>query len=249
MFVHNFDPVLVSFGFIQIRWYSLAYIIGFLLAYYVLLQAAKRKDFPGLTKDAVEDFIVYLIAGTIIGGRLGHFLFYSPSTFFTNPLEILFIWHGGMAFHGGLIGAILGTWLFKKKHNVAFYDLADTIMIPLAFALFLGRIANFINGELWGYVTSVAWCVEYEGLCRHPSQIYEALYSLTIMFILLAMKKRKEWAKGTIFWTFVLLYGVFRFVLNFWRADPTFLGISMGQFLSLIMVAVSIYFLNKIRKN
>lgn len=245
MFVHNLNPVLVSIGFIEIRWYSLAYIIGFLIAYYVLLESSKKKEITNLTKEAVEDFTVYLILGIVIGGRLGHFIFYNPSVFWTNPLEILFIWHGGMAFHGGLIGAIIGFWLFRKKHRIDFYELADKLMIPLAFALFLGRITNFINGELWGPVTDVAWCVEFGGLCRHPSQLYEAAYSLAIMFALLGMNKYREWSKGVIFWTFIILYGTLRFLANFLREDPRFLGISMGQFLSLVMVGVAVYFLRK----
>jgi len=251
MFIHNIDPVLIRLGFLEIRYYSLVYIIGFLLAYYVLWNAAKSKKVKNLTKDAVENFMIYLILGSIIGGRLGHFIFYNPSIFWTNPLEILFIWHGGISFHGGIIGAVIGTFLFKKKHKVAFYDLADLLMIPFAFTLFLGRIANFINGELWGTVTNVKWCVQFPDVegCRHPSQLYEAAKNLVISGVLWFMKDLKKLKKGMIFWSFVLLYGVLRFVVNFWRDDSRFLGISMGQFLSLIMVVLAVIFLFRLRKN
>ena len=247
MFIHNLNPVLLSIGPLEIRYYSLVYILGFLLAYWVLYKVAKDKKVKNLTTQAVDDFMVYLILGTIIGGRLFHFIFYDPSVIWTNPLEILMIWHGGMAFHGGLIGALIGYWLFNKKHKVAFYDIADILMMPLAFALFLGRIANFINGELWGTVTNVKWCVVFpqaDNLCRHPSQLYEAFYSLGIFFILWFEKARFKLQKGTIFWSFVLMYGLFRFIANFWRDVDAV----TGQILSFIMVVVAVVFLVKLRK-
>ncbi|MFC2134057.1 prolipoprotein diacylglyceryl transferase [Bacteroidota bacterium] len=251
MFIHNINPVLLKLGFLEIRYYSLAYIIGFLIAYFVLLQVAKENKVKNLTKDSVEDFMIYLILGSVIGGRVLNFVFYQPQVFWTNPLEILMIWHGGMSFHGGLIGAIIGYFLFRRKHKVAFYDLADNLMIPLAFALFLGRIANFINGELWGTITNASWCVEFRGAegCRHPSQLYEAIYSLFIGFILLFMKAKMKLKKGVIFWSFVLMYGTLRFFVNFVREDPRWLGISMGQLLSLTMAVIAVVFLWRILRN
>jgi len=190
--------------------------------------------------------MVYFILGTIIGGRLGHFLFYDISIFWTNPLQILMIWNGGMAFHGGILGGIIGAFLFLKKSKVKFYEMADKLMMPLAFALFLGRIANFINGELWGPITDVSWCVVFPNIlgCRHPSQLYEAFYSILIFFILWFMKSKYKLKKGVVFWSFIAMYGLFRFIANFWREVDQV----TGQVLSLIMVVVAGYFLYKILK-
>jgi len=250
MLIHNMNPVLLNLGFLQIRYYSLVYIVGFLVTYYLLLKVAEKKIVKNLTKDAVEDFIIYLIFGTIIGGRVLDFVFYNPSIIWTNPLEILYIWHGGMSFHGGLIGAVIGTFLFTKKHKVEFYDIADIIVLPLSFFLFLGRIANFINGELWGTVTNVPWCVNFPGVegCRHPSQIYEAIKNLAIFGFLMFFRKRKL-KKGVMFWTFVLLYGTLRFLTNFFRDDTRWFGLSMGQYLSLAMFIVAIVFLYRINRH
>jgi len=247
MFIHNLNPVLLKLGFLEIRYYSLVYIIGFLLAYFVLIKAVKSKKVKNLTKAAAEDFMVYLILGSIIGGRLFHFIFFNPSVIWTDPLEILFIWHGGISFHGGLIGAVVGYYFFRKKYDVKFYDLADLLMIPFAFTLFLGRIANFINGELWGTVTNVNWCVQFQGVegCRHPSQLYEAAKNLVIFGVLWFMKDMKKLKKGMIFWSFVLMYGLLRFIVNFWRDVDR----EMGQILSLIMVVIAVYFLFKLKNS
>ncbi|NQU98822.1 prolipoprotein diacylglyceryl transferase [Candidatus Woesearchaeota archaeon] len=241
------NPVLLKLGFLEIRYYSLVYIIGFLLAYFVLIKAVKSKKVKNLTKAAAEDFMVYLILGSIIGGRLFHFIFFNPSVIWTDPLEILFIWHGGISFHGGLIGAVVGYYFFRKKYDVKFYDLADLLMIPFAFTLFLGRIANFINGELWGTVTNVNWCVQFQGVegCRHPSQLYEAAKNLVIFGVLWFMKDMKKLKKGMIFWSFVLMYGLLRFIVNFWRDVDR----EMGQILSLIMVVIAVYFLFKLKNS
>lgn len=260
MFMHNINPVLVSIGALEIRYYSLAYILGFLLAYWLLWKAADKKLIENLTKKGVDDLVVYLILGVIIGGRLFHFVFYNPSAFWTNPLEILYIWHGGMAFHGGLIGVLFAYWLFMRKHKVKFYPVADLVVLPLAIALCLGRIANFINGELWGTMTNSNFCIDYsqnqymshtpEG-CRHPSQLYESVKNLAIFFILLFMYKKEKVKDGVVFWSFILLYGVLRFIVNFWRDDIGehlyILGISTGQYLSLIMAIIAVVFLVRLK--
>ncbi len=250
MFVHNLSPILFSIGPISIRYYSLVYIIGFLLAYYILNKAVEKKKIKHLTKEGVEDLIIYIILGVVIGSRIFHFVFYNPSIIWFDPLEILKVWHGGMSFHGGLIGIVIAYYLFHKKYSkVAFYDLADLLAIPAAFALFLGRIANFINGELWGTVTNVSWCVEFKGAdrCRHPSQLYESLKNLFIFAILSFNFNNKKRKKGENFWLFVLLYGILRFITNFWRADARWFGISTGQYLSLVMVIVASIFLYKLK--
>jgi phosphatidylglycerol:prolipoprotein diacylglycerol transferase len=256
MFIHNIDPVLVNIGPLAIRYYGLVYVVGFLIAYFVLRWAAINKKVKNLTKERVDTLLLYIIIGTIVGARVLEFVFYNPSIFWTNPLEVLYVWHGGMSFHGGLIGIAVATWLFCRKYKVKFYDLADLLAIPAAFIFFLGRIANFINAELVGNVTNVSWGVnfnnEYDAfgnrVFRHPVQIYESLKNLLIFFILLFVSRSKKFAKGFIFWLFVLLYGILRFITNFWRDEPRFLGITMGQYLSLAMVVLALIFLYRLWK-
>lgn len=253
MFIHNINPVLVNLGPFEIRYYGLVYVIGFLLAYFILKILAKNGKIKNINSRKVDDLIIYLIIGVIVGARIFEILFYEPAFYFSNPLEMFMIWHGGLSFHGGLVGIIIATLFFCKKNKVKFYDLADVLVIPAALMLGFGRIANFINGELWGTITNVPWCVKFQGVegCRHPSQIYEALKNFFIFFVLIFLNKNKakyKLKKGTIFWIFVLLYGILRFITNFWRDDPRILGISMGQFLSLIMIVVAAVFLWKIRR-
>lgn len=254
MFYHNINPTLVTLGPFEIRYYGLVYAIGFIAAYFLLRWIAKKDKIRNLTPDRTDILIIYLILGAIIGARVLLFVFYHPATFITNPLEVLIIWHGGMSFHGGLIGAVIAGLLFCRKYKVSFYKLGDFLVIPLAFFLFIGRIANFINGELVGTRTNVPWCVVFPGYegCRHPSQLYEALKNLVIFFVLLFVYTKENIKKrlkdGVIFWSFVLMYGVLRFILNFWRESPRFLGISGGQYLSLAMALVAIVALLLIHK-
>ncbi|KYK25623.1 hypothetical protein AYK26_05790 [Euryarchaeota archaeon SM23-78] len=255
MFIHNINPVLVSIGPFEIRYYGLVYAVGFLVSYFLLRWIAKKKKIKNLTPDRADILILYLILGAIIGARVLLFVFYQPLTFITDPLEVLRIWTGGMSFHGGLIGAVIAGLLFCKKYKVNFYKLGDFLVMPLAFFLFIGRIANFVNGELVGIKTSVPWCVvfkNYDG-CRHPSQLYEALKNLFIFFALYFMYTKKSLKKklkdGVIFWSFVIMYGLLRFIITFWRDDPIFLGLSGGQYLSLLMVLMGAFFLFKIKRN
>ncbi|MBW2990969.1 prolipoprotein diacylglyceryl transferase [Candidatus Woesearchaeota archaeon] len=256
MFIHNINPVLVSVGPFDIRYYGLVYAVGFLVSYFLLRWIAKKGKIKNLTPDRADIFIIYLILGAIIGARVLLFVFYHPATLITDPLEVLRIWQGGMSFHGGLIGAVIGGLLFCKKHKIKFYQVGDFLVLPLAFFLFIGRIANFINGELVGTVTNVKWCVvfkDYDG-CRHPSQLYEAAKNLLIFFVLSVMyfkeNLKNKLKDGIIFWSFVLMYGVLRFIITFWRDDPRFFGLSGGQYLSLVMVILGIVFLFRIiRKN
>jgi phosphatidylglycerol:prolipoprotein diacylglycerol transferase len=234
-------PVLFSIGTIDIRFYSLAYLIGFILAYF-----AMRKRFG---KNIAEDALVWIVLAVIIGGRLGYFIFYSPQTFWQDPFEIFKIWRGGMAFHGAFIAVVIAIVLFiRRSKNISFAQLADTLVIPAAIALGLGRIANFLNGELVGTVTNVIWCVQFPGFegCRHPSQLYEAAYSFAIAGILWWQSKRREKIKykdGFLATIFIGLYGLLRFSTNFLREDPRILGVSEGQLLSFVMLAIAAYLL------
>lgn len=255
MIIHNINPVLLNLGAVQIRYYGLIYVIGFIAAFFVLKNLARNKKIKNLDEENIYDLMLYLMAGMLVGSRIFYFTFYSFGTLLSDPLEIFRIWHGGMSFHGALVGMILATYLFCKKYKVKFYDIADMIVIPAAIALFFGRIANFVNGELWGTKTTVSWCIDYthsqyiqnppDG-CRHPSQIYEALKNLGIFFVLLYLHTKKKLKEGTMFWLFVTMYGGLRFIITFWRDDPRFLGISTGQYLSLIMFIAGIIFLYRI---
>ncbi len=251
MFYHNINPVLVSIGPFDIRYYGLVYAVGFLIAYLLLRWVAKKGWIDNLNPDRADILTIYLVLGAIIGARLLLFVFYQPATFFTDPLEVLMIWHGGMSFHGGLVGAVVAGLLFCRKYKIRFYQLGDFLVLPLAFFLFIGRLANFVNGELVGTRTNLPWCVvfpDYDG-CRHPSQLYETLKNLVIFFVLLFLYTKKKLKEGVVFWSFVLMYGVMRFIITFWREDPRFLGLSGGQYLSLIMAIVAIVMLFVITRN
>ncbi len=255
MFYHNINPALLSIGPLEIRYYGLVYAIGFIAAYLLLRHTAKKGKIRNFDESKADTLIIYLVLGAIIGARFLLFVFYHPGTLIREPLEVLMIWHGGMSFHGGLIGAVIAGLLFCKKHKISFYQLADLAVLPLAFFLFLGRIANFINGELVGNRTSVPWCVVFPGYdgCRHPSQLYEALKNLIIFFVLSFMYTKdnikKRLKEGVIFWGFVLIYGALRLIITFWRDDPRFLGLSGGQYLSLAMFITASVFLFKITRN
>src|SRR3989344_4024440 len=183
MFYNNLDPVIFKIGPLEARWYGLVYVIGFLTAYFVLERLRKSYRLE-LTKEEVESLLLHLILGTVIGGRLFHILFWQPSYYLQNPLQIFAFWHGGMAFHGGLIGSIIAFYYFYAKHKekINFWRVADALSIPAMLILALGRIANFVNSELYGQVTNVSWCVNFQNAegCRHPYQIYAALKRLFV---------------------------------------------------------------------
>ena len=227
-------------GDIAIRYYSLAYLIGFLLTYYWL-----RRKYGA---QRAEDAVLYVALATIVGGRLGEFIFYSPQTFWTDPLEILKIYHGGMSFHGAFIALCATLYWYTKKHRISFLEFSDTVIIPATAGIILGRIANFLNGELVGTQTSVPWCMEFPGYsgCRHPSQLYEAIYTLiTLGVLLLVYRKGKKtvFTPGFLTVIFITLYGVLRLLANFLRDDPTFFALSTGQWLSLCMALIGAYLL------
>jgi phosphatidylglycerol---prolipoprotein diacylglyceryl transferase len=229
-------PILFQIGPLAIRYYSLVYILGFVLAYVALKTVYGKK--------LAEDIATAGLLAVIIGGRVGEFIFYSPRTFITDPLEILKIWHGGMSFHGALIAVVLTMIYMARKRKLSFWKLGDTVAAPMALTLGFGRIANFLNGELVGTVTNVPWCMQFPGFdgCRHPSQLYEAFYSFVLAGVLF-WQSRKKHQEGFVFVLFVFLYGVFRFVFNFFRDDPRLFGISTGQYLSLAMILIAGYFL------
>jgi len=254
MFIHNIDPVLLSIGPLQIRYYGLFWLIGFVMGYFLLIHLAKRKELS-ITKDDIADLLLYIIIGTVLGARIFYILIYNLPFYLSNPLEMLAVWHGGLAFHGGLTGAVIGGVLYTRRKKVGFYEIADIIVMPLALGLALGRIGNFINGELYGRITDVPWAVKFpdaEGF-RHPSQIYASIKNLIIFFALWAIKD-KNLPKGFMFWAFVVMYSALRFIVEFFRQPDEQLGfiigfLSMGQILSIIMFAIGAFFIYKIMKS
>jgi len=261
MFYHNINPVLLEIGPLQIRYYGLFYALGFVITYFMIIYLAKRKEIP-LTKDDAADFIIYQVIGIIFGARIVYILFYNLLFYIRNPIEIIALWHGGLSFHGGLLGAIIATYLFCKKKKIHFYDIADIAVIPVALALALGRIGNFINAELYGRITDASWCIDYsknqyvsdipDG-CRHPSQIYESLKNFFIFAVLWAIKDKKL-PKGFMFWSFVTLYGLFRTFIEFFRQPDEQIGLifnyfTMGQLLSFPWFMIGLYMLFKLNKN
>ena len=242
MFVHNIDPVLLRFFGLEIRYYGLIFVLGFL---FVLWYLTKYHEKAGLTKDDVYDFMIWLLVGVFIGARLGEVIFYNLGYYLDNPSQIIAFWRGGLSFHGGLIGAVIVGYYFYKKRNFDFYKMADIVVVPLALALAFGRLANFINGELYGTITTLPWAVKFPGVegFRHPSQLYEILKNLVIFFTLWKIKDKK-FKKGFLFWLFITMYGFIRTFVHFVRVPTTTVfGISVGQLFSFAMFIIGLYIL------
>ena len=247
MFINNFDPVAFEIFSFEIRWYSLAYIAGILFGW---ILAKKTIIQNSEVNKKFDDYITYLIIGIIIGGRLGYVLIYNFNYYINNFLDIFKIWEGGMSFHGGLIGIILTSVLFAKRNNQNTFLYLDIVALVAPIGIFFGRISNFINSELYGKVTDVPWAVTFvqvDNLPRHPSQIYEALLEGFILFIILFLLKNKYLNKpGLISSLFLIIYSIFRFVVEFFRIPDEQLGnvllnLSMGQVLSLIFILSGVF--------
>ena len=253
MFIHNLDPVLLSIGPFEIRYYGLFYVIGFIMAYFLLNHLAKKKELS-INKDDIADLLLYVIIGNVLGARIFYVFIYNLPYYLANPFEIIAVWHGGLSFHGALIGAVIAVFYFCKRKKVDFYEIADISVIPLALGLALGRLGNFINGELYGRISEVPWAVKFPGVegFRHPSQLYESFKNLLIFFALWTIKDKKL-PKGFLFWLFVIMYSVLRFIIEFFRQPDPQIGfifgfLTMGQLLNIIMFAVGIFFIYRVSK-
>ena len=254
MFINNFDPVAFQFFSLEIRWYSLSYIFG-ILAGWFLSKRIFISD-PKL-KEKFDDYITYLVFGIIIGGRLGYAFFYNFDYYLNNPFDIFKIWQGGMSFHGGLIGVIIASILFAKKNNQNPFNYLDIVSLVAPIGIFFGRIANFINSELYGVETNLPWAVKFvavDNLYRHPSQLYEAVFEGLILFFILLYFKRKNFLKipGLISGIFLILYSIFRFIIEFFRVPDEQLGylllnLTMGQIISFLFLLIGVYL--TIKKN
>ena len=255
MFINNFDPVALEFFSLEIRWYSLSYIFGIIIGWVYCKKILIKNN--NLSK-LLDDLITYLIIGIIIGGRLGFVLFYNFQYYFHNPIEIIMIWNGGMSFHGGLLGVIASTIIFSNKHNINKFIFLDLIAASAPIGIFLGRISNFINSELYGRETDVFWSVIFpkiDNITRHPSQIYEALLEGVLLFIIIFYLTKINFLKkpGLISSIFLIFYSLFRFVAEFFRAPDEhigfiFLNLTMGQGISIIFFCLGFY-LFLIKKN
>ena len=252
MFINNFDPVAIQFFSLEIRWYSLSYIFGILFGWIL-----SRKIFISdqKIKENFDDYITYLILGLIVGGRLGYVLFYNLNYFSNNLIEIFKIWQGGMSFHGGLLGIIIASVWFAKKNNQNPFNYLDIVSIVSPIGIFFGRIANFINSELYGSETNLAWGVKFikvDNLYRHPSQLYEALFEGLVLFIILIFFRNKGYMKipGLISGLFLIFYSIFRFIIEFFRVPDAqlgylFLNLTMGQIISFVFLLIGIYLIIK----
>ena len=239
------DPVLIQLGPLAIRWYALAYIAGLVIGWQVMRRVCEQPP-KLLTALKIDDFLLWAALGVILGGRLGYVLFYKPGFYIEHPLAALTLWEGGMSFHGGLLGVIAAILLFAIRNKVDPFMLSDLVAIVAPIGLFFGRLANFINGELWGRVAdpSLPWAMVFRGagdLPRHPSQVYQFLMEGLLLFVLLWWYARKPRATGQVGAAFLFGYGVFRFIAEFFREPDAHLGLlslgmSMGQWLCLPMI-------------
>ncbi len=248
----NIDPVAVSIGPVQVHWYGLMYVAGFVAVWYFAGRRARKNPLSGWSPLMVSDLVFFGALGVILGGRLGYALFYNLDHYIADSLEILKVWQGGMSFHGGLIGVMIAQWYVGRRHRKSFLEVADFVAPWVPIGLGLGRVANFINGELWGRVTDVPWAMVFPGAGpepRHPSQLYQATLEGLVLLIVLVWFSRTPRPVGRVTGLFGLLYGSFRFLTEFVRQPDEQIGyvafqwLTMGQILSLPMIAIGAWLL------
>jgi phosphatidylglycerol:prolipoprotein diacylglycerol transferase len=247
----NIDPVAISLGPLEIRWYALAYIVGLVLGWRLLVRLVRLPD-PPMTKLDVDDFVTWAITAIIIGGRLGYVTFYNFDYFSSHPLEILYVWQGGMSFHGGLIGVIVAEILFCRQRKLPLLLVADMVAVAAPLGLFFGRIANFVNAELYGRVTEVSWGVVFPTggpLPRHPSQLYEGVLEGIVLFALvywLYARPQFRAKPGLVSGAFLMGYGAIRFGIELVREPDAHIGLlslgaTMGQWLSIPVLLFGVF--------
>ena len=252
MYIHELNPIAFSLFNFKIYWYSLSYLFGFIFSYFYV-KLILSKDFIKISFKMFEDFLGWAVIGVVIGGRIGYVIFYNLNFYLNNPIEILKIWQGGMSFHGGLIGVILSIFFFSKLKQINFLNLLNLVSSCAPIGLFLGRLANFVNKELIGRPTNSDWGVLFfeNDVLRHPSQIYEAIFEgLVIFIVILYIIKKKYYTSINVSSLFLIMYGFFRFTIEFYREPDSHLGfilmnISMGQLLCLPMVLLGLLFIKK----
>lgn len=247
----SIDPVILSISFLELRWYSLAYILGIIIGFFIIKRLNVIKG-SLISVKQLDSFFVWAVLGIILGGRFGYVLFYQINVFYNNPIYLIEIWNGGMSFHGGLLGVIISTFIFCRINNLKFYYVADFVALVAPIGLFFGRIANFINTELIGRPTNFFISVIYpeiDSIPRHPSQIYEALFEGLFLFIILIIiffKNKNSKNFGLISGLFLIFYSISRFFIEFLREPDSHLGlffnfITLGQILSIPFLLFGIF--------
>ena len=259
MYIHNLNPILIDLEFIEIRWYSLAYIFGILIGWWLgkkILEFRTKSQNISLDLQSFDDLVSYIIISLIIGGRMGYVVFYNFTYYLKNPIDIFKIWEGGMSFHGALLGVVLGTYFFSKNKRFQTFLFLDVIACVAPIGLFFGRIANFINSELYGTTTNVRWSVIFptiDNLPRHPSQLYEAfLEGIVLFLILIILIYNKKTKTGYCSSFFLILYGLFRIFAENFREPDAHIGylfdlFSLGTVLSFFMIIAGTLILLKIK--
>ena len=250
---HGIDPVFFAIGPLQLRWYGLMYMLGFIGGYFVMKRAVKEGRLS-LSKDDLYDLVFYLILGVMVGGRLGYVLIYDLGGYIQDPLSIVAIWEGGMSFHGGLVGTTLATALIVRRRQWDFWQVADMIVLAVPIGLGLGRIGNFINGELYGRETTLPWAMVFPGggsAGRHPSQLYEAFFEGLVLFLVVRWIYNRSFHPGAALWGLISGYGFVRFMVEFVRSPDAHIGLDLGpltrgQLLSLPMLLVGTFFLFRV---
>jgi len=247
MFINNFDPVAFQIMSFEIRWYSLAYVMGIVIGWSLCKKLFIKNS---IISEKFDDYITYIIIGIIIGGRLGYVVFYNLNYYSNNILDILKIWEGGMSFHGGLIGVIIASILFSKQNSQDSFLYMDQVSLVAPIGIFFGRLANFVNSELYGMAAQVPWAVTFvqvDNIPRHPSQIYEAVLEGIVLFLIMLYFRKKNFLKkpGLISGLFLIFYSIFRFFVEFFRVPDEQLGylilnMSMGQIISLVFILLGI---------
>ena len=246
----SIDPVIISLGFVDIRWYSMSYILAFLFGS-ILIKQLNKKSHNLLTNLQIDNFFIWAVIGVIIGGRIGYVIFYQTELFYLEPFYIFKIWKGGMSFHGGLIGIILTIYFFSIKNNINFFYLSDLVSVVAPIGLLLGRISNFLNTELYGRITDFPFAIIYPQIDnnpRHPSQLYESLFEGLVLFIILFFYFNKNLNKntfGNVSALFLIFYSIFRFSIEFLREPDSQLGLffnyfSMGQLLCIPLIFIGL---------
>jgi phosphatidylglycerol:prolipoprotein diacylglycerol transferase len=230
------DPVLIAVGPVRIHWYGVAYVVGLVAAGLIALWLNKRWE-VGLTEDDIVLGSLWAIIAILVGARLGYVLFYGLSSYLAAPMTVFAVWDGGMSFHGGAVGLIIAGLLFSRRVEVSFLRLADIVVVGLPVGILLGRVANFVNNELWGRVTDVPWAFVVEGYPpRHASQLYEAALEGVVILVVMLLLARRKRPDGFMFGTFLMLYGVFRFTVEFFRQPDQQLGFLAGGWLTMGML-------------
>ena len=250
IYLHSLSPVAVNLGFFKIHWYGIMYLCGFAIAYFL---AVRRREYLGWKADDISDFMFWCVLGIVAGGRTGYMLFYQPLQLWADPLSLFKVWQGGMSFHGAVIGMILVFVLYGWRRNYNPFDLSDFTLVVVCPGIALGRLGNFINGELWGKPTNGDWGVIFPAsdslLPRHPTQIYEAVLEGLLLFIILWLAIQKPQPRMVVTGLFLLCYGIFRILVEFWRIPDAHIGylaygwLTQGQLLTFPMVVVGIGFI------